>query len=170
MAGAAKVLLAVSLLLAQVHSLLAQQFPAGVPQNPPPLPKNPSEGSNLPGSRTGLTDFFTARTPYEFWLTFLIIIFGIITVLLFLLSVHKIENKRPEDVARPIIVVVLIAGALILVTAGYSNEQIAPAFGLLGTIAGYILGRTSRPEAERPTPSPAALDDTGTQPPTPGVS
>jgi hypothetical protein len=29
------------------------------------------------------------------------------------------------------------------VKAGYSNEQIAPAFGLFGTIIGYILGRLS---------------------------
>jgi len=28
-----------------------------------------------------------------------------------------------------------------LITAGYSNDQIAPAVGLLGTIAGYLLGR-----------------------------
>jgi hypothetical protein len=35
--------------------------------------------------------------------------------------------------------------------AGYSDQQIAPAMGLLGTIVGYLLGKDVRepPQAER---------------------
>jgi predicted PurR-regulated permease PerM len=120
---------------------------------PPPLPKNPSDGANLAISQGGLTDFFSARTPYEFWLTCLIVLFGLIMTFLFLIHVRRIDSRRTEDVARPIIVITLIVGTLILITAGYNNEQIAPAFGLLGTIAGYILGRLNRPEGDRETQS-----------------
>ena len=79
-------------------------------------------------------------------------------------SVGRTQNHRPEDATRPIIIVTVIIGTLILVTAGYSNEQIAPAFGLFGTIIGYILGRLTQPPATEPasttvnvetTPSPA---------------
>jgi hypothetical protein len=44
-----------------------------------------------------------------------------------------------------LIVITVITGSLILITAGYSNEQIAPAFGLFGTVIGYMLGRMSPP-------------------------
>jgi hypothetical protein len=30
---------------------------------------------------------------------------------------------------------------MVLICAGYSNDQIAPAMGLFGTLAGYLLGR-----------------------------
>ena len=33
--------------------------------------------------------------------------------------------------------------AIFLVVAGYSDQQIAPVIGLLGTIAGYLLGKES---------------------------
>jgi hypothetical protein len=41
-------------------------------------------------------------------------------------------------------VVTVIIGTLLLVTVGYNNEQIAPAFGLFGTIVGYLLGRLTQ--------------------------
>jgi hypothetical protein len=120
----------------------AQQAPAA---KPPPDFANPPKGGNLP--QAGLMDFFGGRTPYEFWLTVLIAVFGLAVVLLLLWHLRGVSGRKAEDVARPIVVVALITGALILVTAGYSNDQIAPAFGLFGTIAGYILGRLERPPA-----------------------
>ena len=35
-----------------------------------------------------------------------------------------------------------------LISAGWDNQQTAPAFGILGTIAGYLLGRDSKKQAE----------------------
>lgn len=70
-------------------------------------------------------------------------------------GLRRSTNARPEDIARPIIVVTVITGTLMLITVGYNNEQIAPAFGLFGTIVGYMLGRFAQPQstAEQP-PSP----------------
>ena len=38
-------------------------------------------------------------------------------------------------------VTLIVVSSLFIITAGYSSEQIAPAMGLFGTIAGYLLGR-----------------------------
>ena len=104
---------------------------------PPPELKNPQVGANLAG-------FFTGKTPYEFWLSCLICIFGLAVIYALLFGLRRSANARPEDVARPIIVVTIIIGTLMLITVGYNNEQIAPAFGLFGTIVGYMLGRYSQ--------------------------
>jgi hypothetical protein len=39
------------------------------------------------------------------------------------------------------IIVVVVGGSLFLLTAGYSQDQMTPIIGLLGTIVGYALGR-----------------------------
>ena len=99
--------------------------------------QNPDNGGNL-------ARFFTAKTPYEFWLSCLIVFLGLAIIGALILALRRIENARPEDFARPIIVVTVIIGTLLLVTVGYNNEQIAPAFGLFGTIVGYLLGRLAQ--------------------------
>ncbi len=44
-------------------------------------------------------------------------------------------------IVKFVTITLIIISTLFLITAGYSNNQIAPAVGLLGTIAGYLLGR-----------------------------
>jgi hypothetical protein len=121
-----------SVLMFYAQGAAAQQSP---PPPPPVLP-NPGMGANA-----GLAEFFSSRTPYEFWLTCMIIAFGLTVVLLLLWHLRTIVDRHAEDVGRAVVIVTVIVGTLILVTAGYSNDQIAPAFGLFGTIIGYILGR-----------------------------
>jgi glycerol uptake facilitator-like aquaporin len=120
------------LFLMTVADAAAQQLPR------PPAPElpNPNAGGNI-----GLSQFFSSRTPYEFWLTCIIITFGLVVIVLLLWHFRSMPDRRADDVARAVIVVTVIVGTLILVTAGYSNDQIAPAFGLFGTIVGYMLGR-----------------------------
>lgn len=126
-----------SLALALPQTLQAQDAPP-----PPTIPRNPNVGANI-------TAFFTAKTPYEFWLTCMIGILGLAIIGFLVFALRRLQNPRPEDISRPIIVITVIIGTLMLVTVGYSNDQIAPAFGLFGTIVGYMLGRLS-------SPSPAA--------------
>lgn len=94
-------------------------------------------------AHAGLTDFFTSRTPYEFWLAVLAAVTGMFIISLIAWTVSRMAHVRPEDITRPAIVITIITGALILIIAGFSNEQIAAAFGLFGTIVGYMLGRMS---------------------------
>lgn len=49
--------------------------------------------------------------------------------------------------------VFIITAALLLMFVGYDSQQVAPAYGLLGTLAGYILGRSdSRSRAKETQP------------------
>jgi hypothetical protein len=111
---------------------MSQQMPT------PPINPTPS-----PGSGGNLTEFIFKKAPYEFWLTCLIILFGLTVLALYIYAIRNIQDRRPEDVSRALIVITVITGSLILITAGYSNDQIAPAFGLFGTVVGYMLGRMS---------------------------
>ena len=139
----------VSLLLvagyASVDPVQAQQPPAPL-ANPMP---NPSSGGNL-------AEFVFKKSPYEFWLTCLIITFGLMVLGLYIYAIRNIHNRRPEDVSRALIVITVITGSLVLITAGYSNEQIAPAFGLFGTVIGYMLGRMSQAAPSAPAETPPA--------------
>jgi hypothetical protein len=114
------------------------QAPSKPPPNLPNAVQYPGIGSPPVGS------FFSKLTPYEFWLTCLIAGLGLATIGILVFALLRMPQTRPEDISRPLIVITVVFAALILVTAGYSNEQIAPAFGLFGTIVGYILGRLSQ--------------------------
>jgi hypothetical protein len=115
--------------------LLAQETPADIS-------KNPTQGGNV------LTA--VGKTPYEFWLTVMIALFGLSVIAALMFALRRAPGTRPEDISRPIIVVTVISGTLMLVTVGYSNEQIAPAFGLFGTIVGYMLSRFSQSSTTAP--------------------
>lgn len=113
------------------------------------LPTSPPPAVQLPASGGKSSTFFSKRTPYEFWLTCIIILLGVFVIVVLMRGVGRISTHRPDDISRPVIIVTIVTGTLILVTAGYSNEQIAPAFGLFGTIIGYILGRIGPAAAAR---------------------
>lgn len=130
-------------LLAAIAFLQVLLEPGWAQQVPAHLPENPTNGGNIDGA--------TGRTPYEFWLTCLIGALGLVVIGTVVYSLRKVENIQAADVTRPIIIITVIMGTLILVTAGYSNQQIAPAFGLLGTIVGYVLGRAPAPTASGET-------------------
>lgn len=144
-----RVIIASLLLAGASQTVSAQQLP------PPSVLQNPTTGGNL-------TSFFTTKTPYEFWLTCLIGLLGFAIIWALVSALRRFDNTKPEDIARPVIVITVIIGTLILVTVGYSNEQIAPAFGLFGTIVGYMLGRLSSPTATataEAAPKPSAAED-----------
>jgi hypothetical protein len=136
-------------------------------QEPPPpanLPANPLPAQvPTPISRGGLSDLVFHKSPYEVWLTLLIMVFGLTVLGLYIYAIRNIPHRRPDDISRAVIVVSVITGSLLLITAGYTNEQVAPAFGLFGTIIGYMLGRMNQGQAGQPTetpPDPAAPKET----------
>jgi len=45
-----------------------------------------------------------------------------------------------SSISRMTGLTLIVTSALVLVTAGYSTEQMSGVMGLLGTIAGYLLG------------------------------
>lgn len=72
-----------------------------------------------------------------------VLIFGFLIILLEVYLI-RVSNIDPANIIKFIIVTLIITATLFLITAGYSSVQIAPATGLLGTIAGYLLGKSDR--------------------------
>lgn len=118
----------------------AQEVPAA-PSKPNPVPAPPMSPK--------LIDFFSAKTPYEFWLTCVILAAGLLFAYLAVSFLRQIHREELEHATRAMTILFVIMATMVLITAGYNNEQIAPAFGLFGTIVGYILGRGEK-AAERP--------------------
>jgi len=77
---------------------------------------------------------------------FAMILLGCVTLLLR----REKEHIEPEQILRTFGILVIIFAAIFLVIAGYSDTQITPVIGLLGTIAGYLLGRKieAKPKAD----------------------
>ncbi len=100
--------------------------------------------SKLPASdKTGHVEEVTTQNAVFFKLSMMVLAFGLIIILLesVLIFTKKISE---ENIVRFIVVTLIIISALFLITAGYSNDQIAPAMGLLGAVAGYLLGKTEK--------------------------
>lgn len=57
-------------------------------------------------------------------------------------------GKSSASVLRIFGTVLIISSSIFLIVAGYTSQQIAPAMGLLGTLAGYLLGNESSKKDE----------------------
>jgi hypothetical protein len=77
----------------------------------------------------------------------LVLGFGVLSMLLatYLLRVGKNEDA----VLRVMGTIIVLFAAIFLVVAGYSDKQIAPVMGLLGTIAGYLLGKGGKHDEKK---------------------
>jgi hypothetical protein len=69
--------------------------------------------------------------------------FGIILIIFIGLITYK-NRGWDRELSRIFIVSVVIIAGLFLMTAGYSDKQVAPMFGLLGTMIGYVFGKSSQ--------------------------
>jgi hypothetical protein len=99
---------------------------------------------NVPPEPESDSNVITPMSRFEYLLSMTILVFGLIVIGL---EVYLIKTRKlnPDDTIKFIVITLIITSTLFLITAGYSNDQIAPAVGLLGTIAGYLLGRIHKP-------------------------
>jgi peptidoglycan/LPS O-acetylase OafA/YrhL len=72
-------------------------------------------------------------------LSYSILVFGLLVLALMAALVAK-YNVNINRLLRAFALVLIIVAAVFLIVAGYTEQQIAPVMGLLGTIAGYLLG------------------------------
>ncbi len=86
---------------------------------------------------------FVTSSAYadSFWLSCIVLAFGLFISVLMAYLVKS--GKDPETLLRSFGTILIIIVAVFLIVAGYSEKQIAPVIGLLGTVAGYILGKSS---------------------------
>jgi uncharacterized membrane protein HdeD (DUF308 family) len=69
-----------------------------------------------------------------------VLVFGLVVIVI-CAALMRASRPSPEAVLRVFGTVLIITGALFLVVAGYDDKQMAPVMGLLGTLAGYLLGK-----------------------------
>jgi hypothetical protein len=82
-------------------------------------------------------------------LTILVIGFSVL-VLHYMRSMLK-DGHNASDVLRLATMPMVIAAAIFLLLLGFSNDQITPVIGLLGTMIGYILGSATTRQQNAPT-------------------
>jgi hypothetical protein len=100
-----------------------------------------SHAKHVIGSRPG----YGSRewTSVELGLSCGLLIFALIVLgLLTFLILKGAAKWSPPSIIRAFGLVLLVTGALLLITAGYAVEQISPAMGFLGAVSGYLLGST----------------------------
>jgi len=143
---------------------------AGVPVNAPPsvplnaapanaadsleTPKGKDIASTAVGTSATGTTVGNLFTSFEFLLSIAILFFGIIVIgLEVYLSSKKII--KPDHIFKIIILTLVIIGSVVLVVAGYTNNQITGVLGILGSISGYMLGKM---DAASPVHKPEAAE------------
>lgn len=109
-------------------------IPAYATDNPPPTNNQPTE---VPTVKKIISSM-------EFWMSAMVLLFGL---LVFLLEYLVLTKNNLEITSYNILsifsITLIVIGTMFLLTSAYSVRQIAPAMGLFGTIAGYLLGRGS---------------------------
>jgi len=116
--------------------------PAGNENRPP---AGAADAAQTPASLELQDDYLT---PTEIKLTLMVIGLTLAALVMQFLLLKKITKLRAEDTLRVFGVTLILMGTLFFITAGYNSSQIAPAIGLFGTVAGYLLGRVDRKENE----------------------
>ena len=115
-------------------------------------PSSPTSATTMPTTQAAPTggdsgeaplDFTRILTRFEFWLSLIILAFGAIVVAVQYALLRK-RSFDGNDILRVFGVTLIVVGTLFLITAGFGDKQIAPAMGLFGTLAGYLLGKASR--------------------------
>jgi hypothetical protein len=131
--------------VSHAHSQQSKQKAAQDQDSSTSIPTNTSEPDDTSGSGAGAVKAKSFLSDFEFWLSAEILLFGLgVIVVEFMLLRHA--QLTAEEALRVYAVTLIIVGTLFAITAGFDSTQMAPAMGLFGTIAGYLLGkRASEP-------------------------
>jgi hypothetical protein len=137
---------------------------AAYAQSPVPMLKQvpPSIGGNDtanpvqdPTTPVPSMDQQKLQADFQLKLTILVTAFGIFGLIFVAIVFRSAVAADTEKIVRLVIVVIVVCASLILIAGGYSTNQTAPAFGLFGSIIGYILGSSTR---QTPGNTPANSD------------
>ena len=96
---------------------------------------------NLPGLGEEDTEVWNPVSKREMVLAISFLLFAIIFMGMIVHVFKKHIRESSGEVERIGIVTVVAVGAVHLVMAGFGADKVAPAFGIFGTIAGYLLGQ-----------------------------
>ncbi len=102
-------------------------------------PQEPSPS----GSSGGEISIGGRMSSFEFDLSLIILGFGFLVLVGEYLLLRRI-SCTPEQLLRIFGITLIVIGAMLMVPAGFNAQAIAPAMGLLGTIAGYLLSQRAK--------------------------
>jgi zinc transporter ZupT len=71
----------------------------------------------------------------------IVLVFGLMICVLVMVLMR--QGRNADSVLKVMGTILIIISSIFLVVAGYTDTQIAPVMGLLGTIAGYLLGKNA---------------------------
>jgi membrane associated rhomboid family serine protease len=72
----------------------------------------------------------------------MIVVVALIALGMEFILLRRMANLKAEDALRVFAVTLILIGTLFFIAAGFDSTQIAPAMGLFGTVAGYLLGKS----------------------------
>lgn len=123
---------------------MAEHISPAQPQHLPTLAELKRQEADL---KSQLRELSTQSGPQPGWwsvdeamtISSAVLIFGLVTICI---TAWLLRRERESYlILRTLGTILILTFAVFLIVAGYSDQQIAPAMGLLGTIAGYLLGK-----------------------------
>jgi hypothetical protein len=105
----------------------------------------------MPGFQTEGSPGTVGRTLLENVLSIAVLAFGLILAGILTIAAVKAKAEKPfgTNYVKLVGLTIVITAGLFLICAGYTQDQIAPMVGLLGTIAGYLLGKGESKASEK---------------------
>jgi len=105
----------------------------------------------LPDHLAGGSNGGGGHSMIEIYLSFGVLVFGTIVLLAEIYVMIRTNNYWDAWSFKVLGLTFVLVSGLFLIVAGYSQDQTAPMMGLLGTVAGYLLGKEGQqPGAEQP--------------------
>ena len=119
-------------------------------QSPRPSPTPSTQPSASPISNDdgvrlmrGDLSRYSEKTYPEVALGWGVLAFGILIIILEVLVMLRLKKGWGTQSIRIVGLTLVLTSGLFLIVTGYSQQQIAPMVGLLGTMTGFLLGKTS---------------------------
>lgn len=138
------------------NELRAQSVPAHAISNPPKPSANPADARSAlsaPGTPDkASSDEKPLHSDRELLLSYSILVFGLCVLIVQYLLLRK-PRRSAYEILQLLAINLIVTGTLFLISAGFDARQIAPGLGLLGTVAGYVLGRKANENSETDTKS-----------------
>ena len=104
---------------------------------------NTTVGQDLPSYHENTNNLVPQTRLIELYLSLSILGFGLILCLAVIIVLLKKKDICWDSSSfRVFGLTLIIVSGVFLITAGYSEYQIASMMGLLGTVAGYLLAKT----------------------------
>src|SRR5262249_32767915 len=102
--------------------------------------KKSLESTAVASPSSSIPEWWTTRNAMT--MSSVVLLFGLV-VMFYAQQLIK-KEKSGDAILKIFGTMMIIISALFLIVAGYADQQIAPVMGLLGTIAGYLLGKETK--------------------------